>query len=67
MSITEIKEEAISQFAIKVEAMDDPQALQMLLDFVDSIGKDNNDTLNLPRHYNSIKAKYSSVLEKLAQ
>ena len=67
MSIAEIKEEAIRQFAIKVEAMDDRASLQIVLDFLSGIGKDDKNAVNLSRHYDSIKLKYGSVLEKLAK
>jgi len=67
MSVTELKEEAIRQFAIKVELMDDEKALQMVLDFLNGINSGDKNGINLSRHYDSIKQKYGSVLEKLAK
>ena len=67
MSVLELKEEAIRQFAVKVESMDDETALKMVLDFLKGIKADDKNGISLSRHYDSIKLKYSSVLEKLAQ
>ena len=67
MSLLEIKEEAIKQFAIKVEALNDEASLNVILEFLGGIGKGSNDHVNLSKHYESIKNKYGSVLEKLAQ
>ena len=66
MSVLELKEEAIRQFALKVESLDDEAALVMVLDFLKGINT-NTDGLSLSRHYNSIKSKYGPVLEKLAR
>ena len=67
MSIAELKEEAIRQFAIKVESMEDETALKIVLDFLNGISAEDKNGINLSRHYDSIKLKYGSVLEKLAQ
>jgi hypothetical protein len=67
MSVAELKEEAIRQFTIKVEAMDDEATLTVVLDFLKGIGKNDKNGVNLSRHYEQIKLKYRSVLEKLAQ
>ena len=67
MSVAALKEEAIRQFASKVESMDDEKTLQAVLDFLDGIRPENKNSLDLSRHYESIKAKYGSVLERLAQ
>lgn len=67
MSILELKEEAIRQFAVKVEAMDDEAALKVVLHFLDGIHTKDGNAQNLSHHYESIKQKYSAVLEKLAQ
>ncbi len=67
MSIGEIKEEAIRQFVTKVEAMDNYESLQELLTLADSIGKENSKALDLSRHYDFIKAKYSSLFYKFVQ
>ena len=37
MSVAELKEEAIRQFAIKVESIDDEAALKVVLDFLTGI------------------------------
>ncbi len=67
MSVATLKEEAIRQFAIKVEAMEDEAALKVVLDFLKGIHGDDKGAINLSHHYESIKSKYSAVLEKLAQ
>jgi hypothetical protein len=67
MSVSTIKEETIRLFAIKVEAMEDESALKMVLEFLNGIGKNDKEGINLSHHYENIKRKYSSVLEKLAQ
>jgi len=67
MSVIELKEEAIRQFAIKVESMDDEVALKMVLDFLNGIKANDNGAINLSKHYDSIKQKYGQVLQKLAQ
>jgi hypothetical protein len=67
MSIAELKEEAIRQFAAKVEAMEDETALKVVLDFLNGIHADDKHGINLSHHYESIKLKYGSVLQKLAQ
>lgn len=66
MSIAELKEEAIKQFAVKVEATQDELVLKSILDFLGGIEVPNERDVNLSRHYNDIKAKYGSVLKKLA-
>ncbi len=66
MSVLELKEEAIRQFAIKVESLDDEAALTMVLDFLKGINR-NTDSQSLSRHYDNIKLKYGTVLEKLAR
>ena len=67
MSVSELKEEAIRQFAIKVESMEDETALKIVLDFLKGIKADDKDGINLSSHYDSIKLKYGPVLAKLAQ
>ena len=67
MSILELKEEAIHQFAIKVESLDDEAALTMVLEFLKGIETGDEHGINLSRHYGSIKLKYGPVLEKLAK
>ena len=67
MSVSTIKEEAIRQFALKVESMDDEASLKIVLDFLNGIGKKGDSGTNLSSHYDSIKTKYASVLEKLAK
>ena len=67
MSILEIKEEAIKQFALKVERINDEASLNVILAFLDGIGNSGNDPLSLSKHYESIKSKYGSVLERLAK
>lgn len=67
MSIAELKEEAIRQFAVKVDAMEDEAALKVVLAFLSGIHTGDENGLSLSRHYESIKLKYGSVLEKLAQ
>lgn len=67
MSVAELKEEALRQFAIKVKSTDDEKVLEMILDFVKGINAEDANAVNLSRHYDAIKAKYSSVLQKLAQ
>jgi len=67
MSVLELKEEAIRQFAIKVESLDDPAALTMVLDFLKGIEAGDDRGINLSRHYAGIKLKYGAVLEKLAK
>lgn len=67
MSVLELKEEAIRQFAIKVEAMDDEAGLKIVLDFLKGISAEDKNGANLSRHYEDIKLKYGSVLEKLAK
>ncbi len=67
MNITEMREEAIRQFVKKVEAIDDSKSLEAVLALVDDIGKQETTKLDLTRHYDTIKSKYSQVLHKLAQ
>ena len=67
MSVLELKEEAIRQFAIKVELLDDEVALKMVIDFLNGIKTDDKNGLSLARHYNGIKLQYGAVLEKLAK
>ncbi|MEI8278623.1 MAG: hypothetical protein WCG87_02600 [Bacteroidota bacterium] len=67
MSVAELKEEAIRQFAVKVEATEDEKVLHIILDFLSHIHSDDKNSMNLSHHYDSIKAKYSSVLKKLAE
>ena len=67
MSVLELKEEAIRQFAIKVELLDDEAGLTMVLDFLNGIEAGDKGGINLSRHYGSIKSKYGPVLEKLAK
>lgn len=67
MSVAALKEEAIRQFAIKVESMDDEAALTVVLDFLKGISSGDKGGINLSSHYESIKLKYGSVLEKLAK
>jgi hypothetical protein len=67
MSVAELKEEALRQFAIKVSSTNDEKVLEMILDFVKGINSDDKNGINLSRHYDAIKAKYGTVLQKLAQ
>jgi len=67
MSIAELKKEAIHQFAVKMDAMEDEAELKVVLDFLNGIHLGDDNGLNLSRHYESIKLKHSSILEKLAQ
>ena len=67
MSFAELKEEAIRQFAIKVEDIDDEAALLVVLEFLKGINKEDKMGVNLSRHYDSIKLKYGNVLQKLAK
>ena len=67
MSVLELKEEAIRQFAIKVETMDDEAGLKIVLDFLKGINTEDKNRINLSYHYETIKLKYSAVLEKLAK
>jgi hypothetical protein len=67
MSVLELKEEAIRQFAIKVDSLDDEATLTMVLDFLKRIGVGDEHGINLSRHYESIKSQYGPVLEKLAK
>lgn len=67
MSVAELKEEAIRQFAMKVEAADDEKVLQIILDFLSNIQPADKSGLNLSRHYDSIKAQYGATLQKLAE
>jgi len=66
MSISELKEEAIRQFAVKVEAADDEKVLEMILDFLKGINSNDKNGVNLSRHYEAIKQRYGSVLVRLA-
>jgi hypothetical protein len=47
--------------------MEDEAALKMVLDFLKGIKAGDENGVNLSRHYESIKAKYWPVLEKLAK
>ena len=67
MSIAELKEEAIRQFAVKVEGMDDEAELKVMLEFLNGIKGGDQQHINLSRHYSAIKEKYSSVLQRLAK
>jgi len=67
MSVAELKEEAIRQFAIKVESIHDETGLKIMLEFLSGIQASDNDSVNLSRHYNKLKAQYSAVLKKLAE
>ena len=67
MSVAELKEEAIRQFTVKVVASDDEVVLKMILDFLNGIEPDKDNSISLSHHYNSIKAKYGTVLKKLAE
>ena len=67
MSVAELKEEALRQFAIKVKSTDDEKVLEMMLDFINSINTQDVGGVNLARHYETIKAQYGDVLQKLAQ
>ena len=55
MSVAELKEEAIRQFAIKVDAIDDEAALNVVLDFLKGIKSGNQDSISLSRHYEKEK------------
>ena len=67
MSVAELKEEAIRQFAIKVESLDDETGLKIVLEFLNGINVKENNSINLSHHYDNIKAKYSGILKRLAQ
>ena len=67
MSVAELKEEAIRQFAIKMEATEDEKVLNIILDFLNGIHTEDKGGINLSRHYEAIKAKYGNVLQRLAQ
>ncbi len=67
MSVAELKEEAIRQFAVKMEAMEDETGLKKVLDFLSTIKGGNDEGLNLSRHHSNISERYSSVLKKLAE
>ncbi len=67
MSVAELKEEAIRQFAVKVESMEDEAALKAVLDFLNGIQNGDIKDINLSRHYNGIKAQHGEVLDKLAK
>jgi hypothetical protein len=66
MSVAELKEEAIRQFAVKMESVEDERTLIMVLDFLGGIKNGDASGINLSRHYGSIKAKYADVLKRLA-
>lgn len=67
MSITEIKEELITEFVKKIDRIEDEASLNVILEFLNGIGMSSPADINLSKHYESIKQKYSSVLAKLAQ
>lgn len=67
MSVAELKEEAIRQFALKVEAAEDEKVLQVILDFLNNIQPSDKQAISLSRHYDSIKAQYGATLQKLAE
>ena len=67
MSVLQLKEEAIRQFAAKLESTDDAEVLQMILKFLDGIKADDKKAINLAHHYDTIKARYGDLLKKLAQ
>lgn len=67
MSVAELKEEAIRQFVQKVEATGDEKVLEMIVAFLKGIDVSDTNPVNLARHYDSIKARYGSVLQKLAE
>ncbi len=66
MSVVELKEEAIRQFARKVEATDDERVLIMIVEFLNGLQVEDSNQLNLSQHYDKIRSKYSTVLKKLA-
>ena len=67
MSVAELKEEAIRQFAIKVGAIEDETGLKIMLEFLNGIHAKDTNSINLSQHYTHIRSKYSSVLKKLAE
>ncbi len=67
MSVAELKEEAIRQFAMKVESTDNENVLKIIIDFLNGLDTTDKSGVNLSRHYDGIKAKYGSVLKKLAE
>lgn len=67
MSVAAIKEEVISKFVRKVSAIEDEEALMVILDFLEGIKDENPSGLNLAHHYDSIKQKYGDVLQRLSQ
>jgi hypothetical protein len=66
MNIAELKKEVIRQFASKLEAIGDEKILKIILDFLIGIEASDKNGINLSRHCDHIKAKYGSVLKKLA-
>ncbi len=67
MSVAELKEEAIRQFAVKVESLEDETALKAVLDLLNGIQSGDIKDINLSHHYNGIEAQYGEVLDKLAK
>jgi len=56
MSVSELKEEAIRQFAIKVRSMEDETALKIVLGFLKGIRSDDSNGINLSRHYDIVSS-----------
>lgn len=67
MSVAELKEELIRQFAEKLSATTDEKVLRSIIVFLKSIDGPANEPLNLSAHYDEIKATYGSVLKQLAE
>jgi len=60
MSVEELKEEAIK----KISALNDEASIKEILDHLQKLS--DGKTFPLSAHYDSIKEKYHSVLQKLA-
>ena len=67
MSVAELKEEAIRQFAIKVESAEDEAVLKIIIDFLGGIRAKDTNGISLSKHYDSIKSKYGPALKRLAE
>ena len=67
MSIAELKETAIRQFAIKVAATYDEKMLEAIINLLNNFETGDKTGIDLSKHYDAIKAKYGSTLKKLAE
>jgi len=61
MSVEELKQEAIK----KISAINDETAIKEILDHLQKLSQ--GEAYILSGHYDSIKQKYQSVLQKLAR